>query len=74
MYIYSSTTQLRITTIIHQPKSIDVVITTPRALGRWSHSHIPHLSPDYPEGVNYCKRLNLVAYTKAYKIGLGCTA
>ena len=23
--------------IIHQPKSIDVVITTPRALGRWSH-------------------------------------
>ena len=22
---------------IHQPNSIDVVITTPRALGRWSH-------------------------------------
>ena len=32
----------RITNLhIHQPKSIDVVFTTPRALGRWSHTINP---------------------------------
>ena len=33
-----STYPLHRQSIIHQPKSIDVVITTPRALGRWSHT------------------------------------
>ena len=33
-----STYSLHRIIIIHQPKNIDVVITTPRALGRWSHS------------------------------------
>ena len=36
-------------TIIHQPNSIDVVITTQCALGRWSHnSHAENSTADKP--------------------------
>ena len=34
--------------IIHQPKSIDVIITTPRALGRCGHTRLCGILKKYP--------------------------
>ena len=56
MYIiYSSPTRSIEERTIHQPKSIDVVITTPGALGRWSNSR--RIDLDMNEII---KKINLV--------------
>ena len=39
LFIQSTYPLHRESIIMHQPNSIDVVITTPRGLGRWSHTH-----------------------------------
>ena len=56
----------------------EVVKTILRYLKGWRNRGITYVGQSKLKVEEYsdsnCKRLNLVAYTKAYKTGLGCTA
>ena len=66
MYINSSTTHsIDEQPSIHQPKSIDVVITTPHVLGRWSQSQ-----EQVKALLNSSSKVNIISPAFAQKLSL----